>query len=276
MNRDLILKEYGASWLGAYLECHEVLPSTNDRARELLDERGPAAHGAVVIASSQTRGRGRLGRVWLTAPGLSLALSVALWPREGETSPSLALAGSLAAAEALSEGGNLRPRLKWPNDVLLGGRKVAGVLLEGRYSGGAAAGLVLGIGVNLNQERDDFPPELRDSAVSARQASGRAVSPEAHAAALIRSLSRLLALGLADPGALVDAAAPWWDHEKEEELEVQVGDGTVRGRFVGVGRDGELRLRCGAGVIALRFGEVARVRRVGKATPAAAADGGGS
>lgn len=273
MNRELILKNVSPSWLGGYLEVHESLGSTNDRARELLDERGPSAHGAVVIASAQTRGRGRLGRTWLSAPGLSLALSVALWPLEGEPSPSLALAGSLAAARALRDEVGLSPRLKWPNDVLLGRRKVAGVLLEGRYAGEGAAGLVLGIGVNLNQEREDFPPELRDSAVSAKQASGRPVSLEAFAAALLRPLSGLLALGLADPAALVDAAASWWDHELDEELEVQTGEGAVRGRFAGVGREGELRLRCGAGGVAVRFGEVARVRTAGGAR-AAREDGG--
>jgi BirA family biotin operon repressor/biotin-[acetyl-CoA-carboxylase] ligase len=271
MNRLLILRDFEPSWLGGILECHEALGSTNDRAREILDELGASGHGAVVVASSQTRGRGRLGRTWLTTPGHSLALSVALWPRQAEPSPCVALAGSLAVATALCELEGLSPRLKWPNDVLLGGRKVAGVLLEGRYAGETAEGLALGIGVNLNQEREDFPPELRDSAVSVRQAAGRAVSPEAFAAALLRSLSKLLVLGLEDPAALVDAAAPWWDHGPQDELEVLAGDGTVRGRFVGIGKDGELRLQCGAGVIALRFGEVARVRRAG---PSARADGG--
>ena len=125
--------------------------STNDRARELAAAGAP--HGTLVTAAAQTAGRGRQGRRWSAPPGDALLLSLVLrdWP------PLLPLAAGLAVAE-VADG-----QVKWPNDVLLGGRKVAGVLAEGRPQEGWA---VLGIGLNVAVRPDDLPPDVAGRAAT--------------------------------------------------------------------------------------------------------------
>jgi len=133
--------------------------------QELL--RDPSLpEGAVAVAEHQTAGRGRLGRTWEDAPGSSLLCSVLLRPAGGML-PQLSLVAALATAEAIEELTRREARLKWPNDVLVGGRKVAGILLE--LAGGA---VVAGIGVNVGQTSGELPAEARLPAASLRTASG--------------------------------------------------------------------------------------------------------
>lgn len=124
--------------------------------------------GAVAVAEHQTRGRGRSGRSWEDEPGRSLLFSVLLRPGEG-TLPQLSLVTALATAEALQAASGVSASLKWPNDVLLDGRKVAGILLE------ASEGAVIaGVGVNVNQDAGELPAETRFPATSLFLASGHA------------------------------------------------------------------------------------------------------
>jgi BirA family biotin operon repressor/biotin-[acetyl-CoA-carboxylase] ligase len=135
--------------------------STNDRARELAAAGAP--HGTVVTAAGQTAGRGRQGRTWTSPPGKALLYSALLRPLD-ERHAILPLAVPLAvcaAAEELQPG--IECKVKWPNDVWLEERKLAGVLIEARPQDGWA---VIGIGLNLSISRDEFPPDLRDKAVS--------------------------------------------------------------------------------------------------------------
>jgi BirA family biotin operon repressor/biotin-[acetyl-CoA-carboxylase] ligase len=135
--------------------------STNTRARELAAAGAP--RGTVVTAAEQTAGRGRQGRTWTAPPGKALLYSAIVRPLE-ERHLMLPLAVPLAVCEAAEE---LQPDLsctvKWPNDVLVEGRKLAGVLIEARPQDGWA---VIGVGLNISISRGEFPPELRDSAVS--------------------------------------------------------------------------------------------------------------
>lgn len=261
MNRDLLLRQFRPTWLGHMLECHPVLASTNDRARQLLDELGPEAHGAVVFADEQTGGRGRLGRSWHSPGGLGLACSVALWMRSYPGGlPPIQLAGSLACLSALWETAGVHGRLKWPNDVLLDGKKVCGVLVESRFLGDSPAGLVVGMGVNLLHGVEDFPAELRAAATSVLLASGREVAPEAFAAALLTALAPLAHDGLADPATLIRHAEPHWVHQAGDLLEVATGGGMLLGAFAGVGQGGTLLLDVDGARRTVHHGEVLRVR----------------
>src|SRR3954447_7540896 len=126
--------------------------STNDHARAFAAAGAP--HGAMATTTWQTAGRGRQGRTWTAPPGRALAMSLLL---RGALDPLLSLRAGLAVADVAGPGA----RVKWPNDVLIDGRKVAGVLVEGRPQ---EAWAVLGIGLNVAIRPDDFPPELRDTA----------------------------------------------------------------------------------------------------------------
>ena len=144
-----------------------------------------AADRTVVVAQAQTAGRGRHGRLWLDEPGASLLTSIILRPRlEPARLPTLSLAAGVAVVEALERVTGLKPRLKWPNDVLVDGRKLAGILLESRISPSPL--VVLGIGVNLAQRV--FPADLTERATSVRLATGRRVDADALLTALLESL----------------------------------------------------------------------------------------
>ena len=155
-------------------ERHDSLPSTNDEAFRRAAEGAP--EGLVVWTQHQTAGRGRQGREWWDRPGDSVLASILLRPTVPlDRFPQLGMAMACAVAEA---SGRLVPgqrfTVKWPNDVLCGDRKVAGILAETRSSGG----LVIGFGVNVNQTEDVWPPEIRDMATSLRLAAdGRALDP---------------------------------------------------------------------------------------------------
>jgi BirA family biotin operon repressor/biotin-[acetyl-CoA-carboxylase] ligase len=191
--------------LGRTLVARAEVGSTNDEAWDALSVDAP--DGTIVVADAQTRGRGRAGRTWHTAPGKALALSVLLHQDCDRRSLGLLpLAAGLAVAQALETLG-AAPALKWPNDVLLGGRKVAGVLCESRRilpvpgypaspSGreGAPAGArdvaVVGVGVNVTQDAGDFPPEIAETATSLALA-GVATDRESVAAAFLGALETL-------------------------------------------------------------------------------------
>lgn len=146
---------------GATRELHPCLGSTNDRARE-LGERG-AAEGSLVVALRQEQGRGRLGRTWVSPPG-GLYVSLLLRPDEGMLRRlPVSLVAGLAVAEAIEATCGVRPDLKWPNDVLVGGRKVAGILGE-LTKDGQGPQLVLGIGINVAVDPRQLPPELARTA----------------------------------------------------------------------------------------------------------------
>lgn len=150
--------------LGRTLHHYETLESTNAKAFELAHEGG--FHGEVIVTEHQTAGKGRRGRTWVSPPGKSLAMSVILRP---EIPPARAAEVTLVAAVALAQtlrDSGVEASIKWPNDVQLGGRKVAGILTELSADVERVHFIVLGIGVNLNAERADFPPDVAELATS--------------------------------------------------------------------------------------------------------------
>jgi BirA family biotin operon repressor/biotin-[acetyl-CoA-carboxylase] ligase len=150
--------------IGRTLVAHEELASTSDLAKALADEG--ADHGTVVVAETQTAGRGRRGRAWVSPPRKNVYFSVVLRPElPPPRATELTLVASLAICDALRQAG-VDAGIKWPNDVLARGRKIAGILTELAAEPDRVHWVVLGVGVNVNASRDDFPPELRDEATS--------------------------------------------------------------------------------------------------------------
>src|SRR3990172_7023153 len=140
------------------IERHEELSSTIDRARSAIEEGAP--EGTVILADCQTAGRGRRGRRWVSPSGglwLSVVLRPSLFPRQ---LGRLAIAAAVAAAEAVEEKAGLEVGLKWPNDLQVKGRKLAGILLESRPGRGGRRAVILSLGLNLNLRPEAFPPSL--------------------------------------------------------------------------------------------------------------------
>jgi BirA family biotin operon repressor/biotin-[acetyl-CoA-carboxylase] ligase len=211
---------------------HRRTDSTNARARELAAAGAP--HGTLVTASEQTAGRGRQGRTWTAPPGRALLMSLVLrdWPR------LLPLAAALGVAEVAGE----ETMIKWPNDVLIDGRKVAGILVEGRPQEGW---MVLGIGVNVALRHDDFPPELRDSAATlGREPTD--VEPVLH------ELLGTLGAWLSVPHDDVVTAFRARDALAGREVSWADGSGVAEG----IDGDGRLLVARGGELVALDAGEV--------------------
>jgi len=189
------VEAWRASWGVPHLEVHDVLGSTNDRAKALA--RGGGDAWSAVLAEVQTRGRGRGGKGWVSPGGQGLWLSLLIPSRGGKADALLPLRVGLACAKALEDlsGPDAGIQLKWPNDLLLSGRKVGGVLCE--TSGFGI--VVVGLGLNVAQTEADFPPDLRTTAISLEEGFGRRVPRGELAGAVIREIKR----GVEDGGALL-------------------------------------------------------------------------
>ena len=175
--------------LGKDIEYYALLESTNAEAMELIDA-GEGEEGTVVVTDRQTAGKGRLGREWFSAPGKGLTFSVILEPAtKASESGLLSLAAGLAAAEAL-ERFDLEPRLKWPNDILLSGKKCGGLLVESKIQGEIMAHAVIGVGVNVNEIAEDFPEDLKPDVTSVAIEKGSPVQRELVLAWTLNSLER--------------------------------------------------------------------------------------
>lgn len=160
-------------WLGQVIHYQDTIDSTNRMAFDLA--RAGAAHGMAVIAEGQTAGRGRLGRSFFSPPYLNLYNSIVLRPQlDTAQAPTLIPAAAVAVAEAIAEqiGDAGDVAIKWPNDVQLGGLKTSGILMETSAEATRVDFAILGIGVNLNVERESFPDEFRAQATSLRSHLG--------------------------------------------------------------------------------------------------------
>jgi BirA family biotin operon repressor/biotin-[acetyl-CoA-carboxylase] ligase len=244
-------------WLAQRIEWLAEIDSTNRFAQALAAEG--AEHGTAVIAEAQTAGRGRLGRTFFSPPRTNLYVSFVLRPRGGEAAlGTLPLVAGVALAETVAEelGDAARVELKWPNDVLVDGKKVSGILLE-RGSAGAEAPLILGIGVNLNVDPASFPDEFRTRASSLSARAGRPIDRPRFAAALFERLETVL-----DAHARGGFAAlrPRFDALfRMLGRRVRVADAAERvreGVVLGVGADGSLRLGTYEGEERLFAGDV--------------------
>ena len=230
--------------LGRTLLVRAETGSTNDDACEALREGLP--DGVTVVADAQTRGRGRAGRAWTQAPGLGLAMSFALHPGcDVRQAGAVPLAAGLAVARAVTAFG-VRAVLKWPNDVLVDGRKLAGVRCELRRAPVGGDAIVVGVGVNVRQARADFPPGLRESATSLALA-GADVAVEDVAARVLGEFEPLWTeLQEGDRAAVLAAwseRAAFWG----ETVTVRTPAGPVTGVAQRLDADGALVLRLESG-----------------------------
>ncbi len=259
------LKGRAGDALGGRIEFHPSLGSTSDRARDLAASGEP--HGTVVIADQQAAGRGRGGRAWHSADRLGLYLSVILRP---DAPPDQApLAGLMAAvacrqAAAALLGDDKAIHLKWPNDVMAGGAKLAGILPESRASQEAIRDIVLGIGLNVNQRREDFPEELHGTATSLHLLAGRALDRAEAAARLVTALDEWYNVWVHDGGAAITAAyAARCPDLAGRRVRVRDAAGSWSGVTAGIGADGALKVRReDGGLTAVRFGEVGRLEDI--------------
>jgi len=171
------------------IHCFREIPSTNDVARRLALEGCP--EGTLVVAESQTAGRGRLHRTWESPKG-GLYFSLVLRPQFAPSAvPRITLLAGVAVCRAIKDAANVDAAIKWPNDVLIHGKKVAGILTEMEASEEGVRHAIVGIGINLNTDPSSFPPELRQRAGSILGETQRVLSREALLAAVLTEMEGL-------------------------------------------------------------------------------------
>jgi BirA family biotin operon repressor/biotin-[acetyl-CoA-carboxylase] ligase len=226
--------------LGHALFTRAEVGSTNDVAWDLAQQG--ADEGACVVADVQTRGRGRMNRSWHSTAGKGLALSVLLHPGcDAGTLATTPLVAGLALRRGLDALG-LDATLKWPNDLVVRGRKLSGILAESRRTADGVDVIVLGVGVNVSQEPADFPQELESRATSVAM-EGRPAGREAVAAAFLNALEPLWDEHVeGDPGEVLEA----WRRESGfwgRRIVAHVAGRTVAGVATGLDARGGLLVR---------------------------------
>jgi len=231
--------------LGRTLHAFDAVDSTNVVAFRLAMEG--AEHGELVVAEQQTQGRGRRGRSWSSPGHLNLYCSFVLRPElPPQRAPELTLLAAVAVAESL-RAADVPADIKWPNDLLVGGRKVAGILTELSADPDRVHFVIVGIGVNLNVRREDFPPELAETATSVLEVTGRPVLRAAFAAGLARRLEDWLDLHAAQGFRPVRERWRALSATLGQEVLVTSERREIRGVAIDVDEDGALRIRTGDG-----------------------------
>jgi BirA family biotin operon repressor/biotin-[acetyl-CoA-carboxylase] ligase len=216
----------------------------------LLDSALP--EGAVAVTDHQTSGRGRLGRAWIEAPGTAVLCSVLLRPYAERRAVELSLVAAVAVAEAVESATDLSAQIKWPNDVMLNRRKVAGILAEMRGDA-----VVVGIGINVNQTREQLPADARTPAGSLRSLTGREHDRDTVLSTLLERLDQRYAQWQANglDGVFDDLGSRDFLRGRRVRVDGETGTG------VQIDRQGRLEIAFdGAGRRAIESGEVEFVR----------------
>lgn len=272
LTRDTIHSTLSTTWVGRRIELFDCLPSTNREAVQLA--QAEVEHGTVIVADSQTAGRGRLSRSWFSPAGANLYCSVVLRTarppeRLTEWLSWLPLISALAAAEAIEQVSSIHVSVKWPNDLLISERKVGGILCESGTGTRSGPFQIIGIGVNVNIDRNDWPADLRASATSIWEERKIVVDRNRLLAQLLHELEQCLdELALHGTSRLALAY-----HQRSATIGHRVQATLANGEILvglaeGVGQDGSLRVQPqaaqpGSGtpeVVHLRVADIIHIR----------------
>jgi BirA family transcriptional regulator, biotin operon repressor / biotin---[acetyl-CoA-carboxylase] ligase len=215
------------------------LDSTNNFARRLAEQATPA--GTIVIAERQTQGRGRAGRSWISPPYVNLYLSIVLRPElPPAEAPQITLMAAVALADTVASFMPLPALIKWPNDILVNGKKLAGILTEASSTSERIDFVILGIGINLNFPKELMPQAIRQHATSLLIATQNNIRREVFLRRLIQDLDRCYGI-LEETG--FGAIMPRWEARfglRDRRVRVDRIDGAIFGRARGIDRDGAL------------------------------------
>ena len=228
--------------IGRDIRVFRETTSTNDVIEKLA--RDGVKEGAVVFAEAQTKGRGRLGRKWISPAKKGLWFSVLLRPDlRPQEATQLTVASAAALRRAIESNTGLKAEIKWPNDILIRGKKVAGILTELHAEVDRVKHVILGMGVDVNLSPGDFPPEVRKLATSLKAELGKPVSRPELAVAILRELDRDYARVCS--GRFAAVAEEWEKHcaTLGRRVAIRMGTRQIRGRAESLSEDGALLLR---------------------------------
>ncbi len=241
-NAITVINGLDAGFVGRPLHFYRTIASTNAKAMEL--GRNLAPEGAAVIADSQQAGKGRMGRLWVSPPGVNLYTSIILRPRVPlHSAQNMTFLSAVSVAETISSFCAKRVVVKWPNDVLIQGKKVAGILLELYSEADRINFIVAGIGVNLNMRLKQFPPALRKTASSVLEECGAPVDRSDFTRMLYSNIEKWYKIYLRHGfGPVLHAWKGYFDGEGRT-MTVNMQDRRITGRCIGVDDSGVLLLK---------------------------------
>ena len=260
MNVEVLQNDPSLLRLGRKVTVFETIGSTQDEAHaSALDGE---AEGAVIVAESQTRGRGRHGRSWHSPSGKNILASILLRPpiapREAQI---LTFAAACGVCEAVTTVSSLPARIKWPNDVTLSGLKLAGILTEAYSAGGRIDHAVLGIGLNVNMAREEWPEDLIGTATSLSAEAGKPFDRIAVLSVVLRGVDRWYARFLSEGPEPVLRAWRGLCDTLGRDVRVEMKDGIIEGRAEAVDGSGALLVRGRDGkIVVVVSGEVIHLR----------------
>ena len=239
---DLLARLGKTKIIGRDIRVFEQTTSTNDVIEKLA--RDGVKEGVVVFAESQTKGRGRLGRKWISPAHKGLWFSILLRPDlRPQEATQLTVASATALRRAIESETGLKPEIKWPNDILIGGKKAAGILTELNAELDKVRYVILGIGMDVNLDAGEFPADLKKTATSLKIETGETVSRAELAVAILRELDFDYArIG----GRKFPAVADEWESGCAtigKNVTVHIGDRKIRGRAESLDDDGALLVR---------------------------------
>src|SRR5262245_22019120 len=232
LDLSFVRKDLGTQRLGTKFHYFQEIDSTNSRARDLAEQAIP--EGEIVVAEYQTHGRGRLGRRWESPPMANLYFSAILRPKlSSEHAAQITLMAAVAVADAAASFIPQAPTIKWPNDILVDGKKLAGILAEASCDANNVEYVILGVGINVNFPPDSMPVELRQRATSFMQLTGFPLEREIVLRRLIQDLDRCY--GVLEISGF-DALRPRWEarfnlagRRVRVELDTEMIIGVARG-----------------------------------------------
>ena len=235
--KNLIETNLRTKVLGKTIEYYQRLDSTNEESWELINSN-QAKHGMVIITDNQLAGKGRNGNSWFMSPSKGLALSVVLTKAMPLNQAKLIpLAAGLSAAKALENRG-CNPTLKWPNDILLNGKKTGGILCESRFSNGFVNSMIVGIGLNINENIYDFPESFDNKATSYAIETGNSIQRELICAILLTYFEHIIE-------DLKSCTKEWLKFcaHKEEFVKFRMNGRGHEGIFKGINENGEALIK---------------------------------
>lgn len=232
--------------IGQNIEYVESCSSTQIIAHKLAQEGAPG--GTVVLTETQTAGRGRMARKWDSAAGKGVWMSVILRPDVvPQKAPQFTLVTAVAVVRAIEEVTKLQPKIKWPNDILLNGKKCTGILTELQSDADGIQALIIGIGLNINQEKTDFDPEIQATATSLKMESGDTVSRQKLVQSLLYYLEIYTQMYIEEGFGLLKVMWESYSTTIGHPIRARMTNQTLEGIAEGITEDGVLQLRTADG-----------------------------
>jgi BirA family biotin operon repressor/biotin-[acetyl-CoA-carboxylase] ligase len=250
-----ISRKLNTRQIGQKIYAYRTVQSTNAIASQLAQVGIP--EGTLVIAESQTRGRGRLGRHWHSPAKVGLYCSIILYPKIHPTlAPGISLMTAAALADTIASYDDIDVKIKWPNDILISGRKTAGILTELSAEIDQVTYVIVGVGININQMRTDFPSDLKDEATSVRIGAKEKIKRVDFLQRFLRNFEReyvsFKKYGLGE----IRKKILKYSFLHNKEIRLRIGRKVISGIVIDIDRNGQLVIDTKDGIMAFNAGEV--------------------